>query len=221
MASRRNYVTTAEVDLLTGTTSTDQDISEAEELIDNYVGFQDSFFKGQIDALATSGTSNTLTLHTDHQNVYNADHLAGCQVEIIGGTGSGQRRIISTQTKAGVITVTENWTTTPDSTSYYKIYQLGKFPRCKDVMFDSRSGADKYYKSIPEAVKRATAAQVEYRIEMGDKFFASDESDKQSEAIGDYSYTNAQGSAGINKLIAPKAKILLRGIRNIVGQIIT
>jgi hypothetical protein len=225
MASKRAYLTQAELaefaDItITDTTEADDQITMAEEIIDAYVGAQDSFYKSTITNLASSGGASTLTLHTDHQNVYNNDYLAGCQIEIIGGTGSGQRRIISTQTKAGVVTVTEAWTTQPDSTSFYKIYQLGKFPRNQDVSFDSNLSADKYYKSIPEAVKRAVAAQVQYIIEMGDKFFATDDSGKQSESIGDYSYTNAEGSARHNRLIAPKAKMLLRGIKNIKGQII-
>ena len=46
MASRRGYVTTTEVDEMSGlTASTDLQISEAEELIDAYVGFQVKFLK--------------------------------------------------------------------------------------------------------------------------------------------------------------------------------
>ncbi len=224
MASKRNYLTQAELSefadiTVTDPTEADDQISMAEELIDGFVGFQEKFYKSSLTALAASGGANSLTLSSEHQNTYNADYFAGCQVEIIGGTGSGQRRIISSSTKAGVITTTENWTTAPDSTSFYKIYQLGKFPRRCDVHFDSISGADKHYKSIPEAVKRATAAQVEYVINMGVDFFSGADSDKQSESIGDYSYSNAPGSVGSNKLIAPKAKMLLRGIRNIKGTI--
>ena len=226
MASKRAYVTIAEVAELaditiTNTTEAEDQISQAEEMIDAYVGVQDKFYKSQLTALAAGGSSNGLTLNTQHQNTYNKNYFSGCQIEIIGGTGAGQRRIISTSTKAGAIVVTENWTTTPDSTSFYKITQLGKFPRCNDVYFDSINAADTYYKSIPEAVKRAVAAQMQYIIEMGQEFFAGDQTDKQSESIGDYSYTNAQGASGANKLIAPKAKILLRGIKNIKGDILT
>jgi hypothetical protein len=42
-----------------------------------------------------------------------------------------------------------------------------------------------------------------------------------SERIGDYSYSKSDGSGrGVDQLIAPKAKELLRGIRNRKGAII-
>lgn len=224
-SSRRGYLSVSELNQFIDGSLADNDtiqdlISQAEEYIDSYAGFQDKFYKSTLTALAASGGASTLTLNSDHQNTYNQDYFKGCEVEIIGGTGAGQRRTISGSTKAGLVTVQDAWTTAPDSTSFYKIYQLGKFPRSQDVHFDGISGADRYYKSIPEAVKRATAAQYEYMTEMGESFFETDQSEKQSESIGDYSYSNAQGANGKNKLIAPKAKIYLRGIRNITGTII-
>ena len=110
--------------------------------------------------------------------------------------------------------------TTPDATSFYKIYQLGKFPRHCDVTFYSQQTPDTYYKQIPEAIKRAVAAQIEFMIEMGDNYFSGDDANKQSESIGDYSYSNADGATGINRLIAPKVKMLLRGIKRRTGTFV-
>lgn len=224
--SRRGYLSQAELAELADITITDTDeaddqISQAEEMIDAYVGFQNKFIRGVLTRRASGGTSNTLTLHTDDQNVVDVDYYKGCEVEIIGGTGVGQRRIISGSTRAGVITVSSNWTTTPDSTSFYKIYQLGKFPRPQDVTYYSQESPFTYYKSIPEAVKRAVAAQVEYVINMGEAFFTTDKSDKQSENIGDYGYSRANNAGGqIGRMIAPKAKAFLSGIMNRTGELI-
>jgi len=225
MASKRNYVTTTEVDELVGSgSSTDLQISEAEEIIDAWVGPQKKHIDQEYTGRASAGAAQAITLQTSQQNIYDVDYFKWCQVEIIGGTGAGQRRICTASTKAGVLTVDSAWTTAPDSTSFYKIYQLGKFPRYHDVEFYSEQSPSTYYKSIPEAVKRATAAQVEYIAAMGDDFFKTDQADKQSESIGDYSYSKGGGSStgalSISKLIAPKARALLRGIKNSIGEIV-
>lgn len=225
MASRRNYVTTTEVDELMGSgASTDLQISEAEEIIDAWVGPQNKHIEEEYKGRASAGGSNYIELQTTHQNIYDIDYFKYCQIEIIGGTGAGQKRICTTSTKAGRLTVASAWDTAPDNTSFYKIYQLGKFPRVHDVEFYSEQAPSTYYKSIPEAVRRATAAQVEYMAAMGDDFFKTDQADKQSESIGDYSYSkgggDSTGAVSISKLIAPKARALLRGIKNILGEIV-
>lgn len=225
MASRRNYVTKEEVDELIGSgNSTDLQVSEAEEIIDAWVGPQKKHIDQEYTGRASAGAASTITLQTTHQNIYDIDYFKYCQVEIIGGTGAGQRRICTGSTKPGVLTVDSAWDTTPDNTSFYKIYQLGKFPRYHDVEFYSEQAPSTYYKSIPEAVRRATAAQVEYMAAMGDNFFKTDASDKQSERIGDYSYSkgggDSTGALSISKLIAPKARALLRGIKNTLGEIV-
>lgn len=223
--SRRGYLSQLELEQLADITITDTDeaddkISQAEEIIDSYVGYQNSFMDYKVTGMASAGGASTITLEASQQNTYDVDYFRLCEVEIIGGTGIGQRRKITGSTKAGVLTVDESWTTTPDSTSFYKIYQVGKFPRVLDVESATNGIYTTYYKAIPEAVKRAVAAQIEYMIEMGDSFFAGDKSEMESESIGDYSYTKGQGVSGINKLIAPKAKVLLRGIFNRTGRLI-
>lgn len=221
MASKRGYVTTTEVDTFIGSgTSTDEQITKAEEIIDSYVGFQEKAVETTLYGLASAGSTTTLTLQTSHQNIYEKDYFKGCMVEIVGGTGVGQRSVCTGSTKAGVLTFQDTLSPGLGSTSFYKIFQLGKFPRLEDAWYDSENNTDTWYKTIPEEVKRATAAQVEYMNEMGTDFFSTDRSEKQSESIGDYSYTNGSGGSILEKMIAPKAKILLRGLRNRTGVII-
>ena len=218
--SRRGYVSIAEVGELAGVSCTELQISQAEELVDAYVGFIKKDFPTSLFGKATAGGSTTITMQTDHQNVFQIDQLKGLEIEIVGGTGAGQRRKITANTYAGVLT-TETFTTAPDSTSMYHIYQLGKFPRPSDVFYDTINSPSTYYKTIPEQVKRATAAQVEFMIKMGTAYFASDKATMDSESIGDYSYSKSAGGGGsLETLIAPKAKVLLRGIVNRTGTMI-
>lgn len=227
--SRRGYLSAEELEQYSDIEVIDDDeaadqISQAEEIIDSFVGYQQKFLQSEFRGLVASvPTTTSFTIRTLDQNQFENNYFKGCEVEIIGGTGEGQRRRITQSTKAGVCTVEQAWTVTPDVTSYYAIYQLGKFPRYCDVDLYSDSAPFTYYKRIPEMVKRAVAAQVQYIIEMGDKYFSTDQSEKQSESIGDYSYSNGgqgSGGSGLHKLIAPKARMYLRGIKNRLGRII-
>lgn len=226
--SRRMYLSQTELaqfaDItITDTTETDDRISQAEEIVDAYCGFSDKFYEEELVGKMAAVTSNSIFLmETLHVNVFEKDCFKWCQVEIVGGTGAGQRRTISTSSKEGYIELTSAFTTTPDTTSFYKITQLGKFPRTRDVTYYSQVAPYVYLKSIPEEVKRATAAQVEYIIAMGDSFFSGDKIDKTSESIGDYSYSNGNNlsrSTNLQKLIAPKARILLKSVVNRLGSL--
>jgi len=66
----------------------------------------------------TSATSNTLT---DSTKNWGTDIWKDMYIEITGGTGAGQIRRISGNT-SDTITVTENWSETPDETSTYRIF---------------------------------------------------------------------------------------------------
>jgi len=225
--SIRGYLSRSELEqfadiTITDDTEADDQISQAEELIDAYVGPQDKFIDHEITGMLSAGGDTSHTLKSAHQNQYNDDYFKGCYLEIIGGTAAGERQKITASTKAGVLT-TDAFSTSTSTDSYYRIYQPGKFPRTTDIHHDTENSPNKYYKAIPEAVKRAVAAQIEYRINVGDAFFAGDKVDMTSESIGDYSYSkggrNGDG-VGIHKLIAPKARFLLRGIVNRRGRLI-
>lgn len=69
---------------------------------------------------ATSGTSSTL-LDTARRKEPDS-YWKGGTIEILSGTGQGQRRDISAFTQSSsTITVTPNWVTTPDTTSTYRV----------------------------------------------------------------------------------------------------
>lgn len=232
-ASRRQYLTVAELQEYADITVTDaaeayDQISQAEELIDAYVGPQQKAvmhtLHGQVSSVAALVITDT---HGNTPLYRDTDYFKGCEIEIIGGTGAGQRRTISESAKeAKSITVSEAWTTAPDTTSVFRIYQLGKFPRQGDGhnVPGENTTPPHIYRFIPEAVRRATAAQVEYMIQMGADYFSSDQSDKQSESIGNYAYSKGGGNAGSAHprvlMTAPKARALLRGIKNSTGRLI-
>lgn len=218
--TRRNYITAAEVNSLVGVTPTEIQLELAESLIDSYAGFIQKWMRGKVEGVASGGGASSLTLMQKHVNLYDENYFVGCEVKILGGTGKGQRRTITASTKAGVLTTDTAWDTAPDSTSFYRIYQFAKFPRPQDVVHYTEVSPAQVYKEVPEAVRNAVAAQVEYIDQMGNEYFESDKSEKVRERIGDYEYENAAsgvGYTGISRLIAPKAKSYLKGIRCIVG----
>lgn len=225
--SKRQYLSQSELaeyaDItISNTSEADDQISQAEELIDAYVGFQKKAVCEEVIGRVASATATTLTLEAArHANTYQGNYFLYCEVEITAGTGIGQRRIVTASTYAGILTVA-TWATTPDSTSYYRIYQLGKFPRDKDVYFDGNVSPQVYVKSIPVNVRRAVAAQVEYFIAMGTNHFKTSTSTMESESIGDYSYSSGsgEGESDGDTLLAPKAMRLLRGITNRKGRMI-
>lgn len=72
-----------------------------------------------------SATINTVVLNTT-----STENFTGYKINIVEGTGElQQRKIISYNTSTKTATVNSNWTTTPNSTSYYRVhnsnYKLG------------------------------------------------------------------------------------------------
>jgi hypothetical protein len=227
MSSRRQYATIAEVEELADVVSTNDTefedrISQAEELIDAYIGYQLKAVKNEYVGkfTAVSGTTLYDTSSDSSLNMHDG-YFTYCVVEIIGGTGSGQqRKITSSDYDSRSITVSEAWDTDPDTTSVYKIFQIGKFPRLVDSYFEQ--DLQRYYRSIPEAIKRATAAQVEFIIAQGDQYFQGEDTSKDSESIGDYSYSRggAAGQSSAVRMLGPKVRTLLKGYKNSTGVII-
>jgi hypothetical protein len=71
--------------------------------------------------LAATSTSNTCTLETGVHVA--ANELAGMVIAITSGTGSGQRRVIASNTLgiSSTVTVEKPWITQPDATSVYAL----------------------------------------------------------------------------------------------------
>lgn len=228
--SRRQYLSQSELQqfadiTISNPTEADVLISQAEEILDGYVGFQDQFLSKREDQTiigkAQAANANTLTLESRHSNVFLVNYFSYTELEIIGGTGQGQRNgILSSTYPNTIVTFVNPFTTAPDATSLYRIYQLGKFPRRKDCYLDAINPPTPiYYKSIPESIKRATAAQIEYMLNQGYSFFKSDDIFKSSEKIGDYTWDKPRDGSGtgITQMIAPKAKMFLQGYINRKG----
>lgn len=73
----------------------------------------------QASATATAGATGSLT---DTKRREENDFWKGGTIEIISGTGIGQKRDITGFVQStGVFSVTPNWATTPDTTSVYRI----------------------------------------------------------------------------------------------------
>jgi len=221
--TKRNYVPLATVQATTAAADLN-DIDLAEQLIDQYVGFPNKHvpveYQGQVSAL---GNSNKTIIDTndDSQLEVNDNYFKFCVIEFITGACAGEVKAITSSDKDDKsVTVTDAFTGTPVVGDVFKVYQLGKFPRQKDATV--APSADTFYKTIPQNVRDAVVAQVAYQAQMGDAFFAGDDSDKESESIGNYSYSRGGGggSSSSVKFLAPRARILLRGFKNLTGRLV-
>lgn len=227
MSTRRQYATIEQLEEFADITVNDNDeatdrLNKAEEIIDAYVGAQPKHITWISRGLATGGTTTTVVDDSGDSpfDDYDDDFWTYCEVQILSGSAKGEKRIVSSYDKsANTVTVDTAFSAAISSGDAYTIKQLGKFPRYHDVeLIPNDSNSDStYYKYIPEAVTRATVAQVAYMIEKGEEFFAG-EVDKQSETHLGYSYTLDTPSA--KRMISPQARQLLRGIYNRKGNLI-
>lgn len=72
-----------------------------------------------VEDTATAGAALTVTFPATISDV--ADRYNGWVIEITGGTGAGQKRVITDYSAARVATVNKDWVTTPDATSQFKL----------------------------------------------------------------------------------------------------
>jgi hypothetical protein len=96
------------------------------------------FFKTVVKTgTASDGSSTTITLESGAVGA-NDDQYNGWIVKITGGTGSGQSRLITDYSGTSLVaTVSEDWTTAPDSTSTYSLFKrFMKFLESGDVGAD-------------------------------------------------------------------------------------
>lgn len=216
--TRRHYIETTDV-----SGSTEAQVALAEELIDRYVGPQPkalrSNYNGQISALSNANKTISDT-HDPNSLDLTSGYYANAVLEMVSGAAAGQRQVIKTSDKTTkAITLWAAFSTAPAVGDYFKIYQLAKFPRAKDV-YTTPDGLNRY-PSIPEEIREATAAQVEFIIAAGDDYFTNASADMASESFLSYSYTRGgqNGESGLSNLISPKAKALLRGFINRKGRL--
>lgn len=221
----RNYISITELQTLANIIVTNpgealRQIERAEQAIDNYIGYTcqsvESYFTGNVSKV--SGKEIIDTNPASQIHIIDG-FFAGCVIEIIGGTGAGQIRYITDSNYADLsVSIVDDFDTALDTTSFYRIYQIAKFPR--DIDMYSRQDGLHYYKNIPNPIKRAVAAQIEFMIQQGDAFFVGNQADVDSEHIDNYSYSKANaGQSPTVSALAPRARTLLRGYKNSMGQL--
>lgn len=215
---RRHYIETEDV-----ADSTEAQIALAEQLIDDYVGYQPRFYEHEVTGKITGAIGSVLYDTNTNSPLFVTDNTYDkCVIEIIGGSGIGQTRVLTASDRDDRSVTFEGSAFNPalDSTSVYRIYQLAKFPRRQDSR--TPSGESIFYKYIPQAVKEATIAQVEFIQAQGLEYFEGEDSEMDSERLGNYSYSRggSGGQSALVKMISPKARVLLRGIKNRTGRLI-
>lgn len=82
-------------------------------------GFGETVTAAAVTGTAEDGTLSTIELDSTASNA--ADAYKGMNIRITGGTGAGQRRVITGYTTGRVATVFPQWETAPDVTSAYSI----------------------------------------------------------------------------------------------------
>lgn len=223
MTTRKQYVTINEIEAyadvdLKSAEGAEQEaynwISQAEDMIDNYVRRQSKHIPSEYLGDATSGTTTKIfDIGSDTPLYYADDYFKYCEVEMLSGSNAGEiRPILSSNYSEKSVTVSYAFTNAVAEGDVFIIRQQSKFPRICDVKIYNQ----KYYKTIPVNVREAVKAQVQYMIEQGKEFFIN-VVDQQSESIDDYSHNLKEFT---NNMIAPKARELLKGIRDIKGNLI-
>lgn len=222
--TKRNYLSPkllADVVALVPSATLDR-IERAEQAIDSYVGYQDKDVQVEFRGNASSSTTKSLTDTNPPSQLHIIDgYFQNCVIEIIGGTGKGQVRWISDSSYDNrSVTIVDAWDTLPDTTSFYRIYQLAKFPRASVDVYTRADGL-RWYKAIPDAVQQAVLAQLEYIEAQGDAFFQADDGNIASESIGNYSYSKGNtGQSSSVTMLSPRARNLLRGLKRGGGTLL-
>lgn len=152
-----------------------------------------------LTGVVDSATTNTIVCDdlVDEIN-YPNDYWNNGAIVIISGTGKGQVKLITDfVASTGTVTISGEWTTTPDTTSNFRII-----------------------KEIPLEVKHATIEQALYIVNGGGKRASLQAEGVTSYTIGDLSETFAgAGGSGEVKLCF-EANSLLRGFVSKIGQFV-
>lgn len=203
-------------------------ISQAERLIDAYVGPQQRFYSPELTGKVGAAASG-VSLQADvfGQRLRNYWAHGGLYVRVLenpGGPNSvGEQRLV-VASNSDTVTLVSAFTDTLAVGARFEIRQLSAFPRWVD-----RAPLD--VPRIPEEVKLATAWQVEYGIRYGSEAYGlSDPSvvtdergDIQSESYGSgYSVTRdtRRSKDGLGVWVAPKSRAILRRLLNSTGRLV-
>lgn len=206
MSSLRQYITEQQYQEITGEAGsiTEAQINQAESWIDRYVAV---FYTGLLQKAVNEEyvydnvtcTTTTCTLPV----TFNQGYFKYCILEALDGTNSG--KLVNISSNSGNALNFDSVSGFSDTTAI-RIYQLGKFP----MLRDQHALNSKYYKTIPQEVREATAWQIKYIIDNPNLFTTGN---LKSETISDsYSYTKGDNGDNLNmsQYIAPRALSLLK-----------
>ena len=232
--SRFNYLGTSGLAALIPTMSGVTDhalaakfITDAERMIDAYVGPMPKFYSDLTGALDAQLASGALTISGSSFGNRRPDYWAkgGHYLIItdIPGTPTsaliGTKRLIVASTSGTVTLATGYDEAVPSGTSYYT-HQESRFPRVYDT---DPHGTPQ----LADALEQAVAYQVEYGIAYGsesyglgdDAVVTGDDELVSSRTYGSgYSESRrAEARQGLATWVAPKVRAILRSIMNVTG----
>lgn len=202
-------------------------ISDAERVIDAFIGPGQKFYQrlgGEVLATVASGaTSLTASIFGDRRPNYWA--AGGAYITIVSAADSalnGERRLIVSSLNPNTVTLASGFSAALAAGAQFHFNQESAFPRVWDQ--DTWGNPD-----IPELLKEAVAAQVEYGIAYGSEAFGLGDTTISADTAGDitsrtygsgYSESrDARRRDGLAVWIAPRARVLLRRLLNSTGTL--
>lgn len=207
---QRGYLTQAEFESITGRSAATIPtftgfVARAEALVDQTVGAHHPFHHDVV--LDGISAPSSTTIKADEFDEDKDDFYNNLRLVVKQGPGKGDiRRVVSFDAATKTATIDTPWSTLPTADSVIIREQVATFPRHVDRDADHRP-------VIPEEVTLATAAVVEFLVDVGgtdglaNKSFSTGGS-KTEEGIGEYSvkFSNTNDK---KQLIGNKAFLIL------------
>jgi hypothetical protein len=204
-------------------------ISDAEHIIDAYVGPAPKFYIGTTGSTASLIVSGATAFPADNWGQRHPNYWAqgGVYVELVDGIPAalvGQRRLIVASAN-GSVTLASGFDADVPAGALFNFDQHSRFPRYWDRMNTDMP-------DMPFELERATAFQVEYGFLFGSEALGLSESTVADGELGEiqsrsyasgYAESRAVGGAsqkqGLALLIAPRARAELRGLLTSTGYL--
>lgn len=202
-------------------------ITDAERVVDAFVGPGQKFYQrlgGQTSAeIASGATALTAAIFGSRRPNYWA--AGGAYIRLVSAADSslnGERRLIVASANPDTVTLASGFGATLAAGAEFQFQQESAFPRIWDQ--DTWGNPD-----MPELLKAAVAAQVEYGIAYGSEAFGLGDDAIVADTAGDitsrsygsgYSESrDARRKDGLAVWIAPRARVLLRRLLSSTGRL--
>ena len=207
-------------------------ITDAERMLDAYVGPSQKFYTDLTGDLAAPVTSSGTTLSAGVFGNRRTNYWAagGHYVRLTAVPGSGAHALVGAKrlivaSTSGTVTLASAFGTNMAAGVQFVLHQESRFPRCIDT---DPWGTPR----LPEQLAQAVAWQVEYGIQYGGESYGlgdnavvtgDDEAVQTRTYSSGYSETRvpgvAGGRAGLSAWVAPKARAILRDIMAVTGRL--